>query len=150
MEVTGAVADAVGPDRVGLRISPHNTFNDIEDLEADLLYPRLAAELGDLGLAYLHVYEVLDRPTTLALRQAGPGTFVLNPHPTDRRTPAGRAEAEAAIADGTADLVAFGRLFVANPDLPRRLREGLPLAEPDPATFYGGGDAGYVDYPCAP
>jgi N-ethylmaleimide reductase len=149
VEVTEAVADAVGPERVGLRVSPHNTFNDVSDSQADELYPRLAGELAHLGIAYLHVYETLDRPTTLRIREAWPGTYVVNPHPEDRRAPAGLAEAEAVLADGTADLVAFGRLFISNPDLPHRFRHGLPLAPPDPATFYGGDDRGYTDYPPA-
>jgi N-ethylmaleimide reductase len=150
LEVTAAVAEAVGPDRVGLRVSPHNTFNDIHDSQADELYPLLARAVGALGIAYLHVYETLDRGTTLQMREAWPATFVLNPHPDDRRRPAGLAPALEVIEDGTADLVAFGRLFLANPDLPRRFEQGLPLNEPDPATFYGGGERGYTDYPFAP
>jgi N-ethylmaleimide reductase len=149
-EVTEAVADAVGPDRVGLRVSPHNTFNDIADSQADRLYPELARVVGGLGVAYLHVYEVLDRPTTLRLREVWPATFVVNPHPTDRRRPAGLAEAQQVLDDDVADLVALGRLFLANPDLPRRFRHGLPLNEPDPGTFYGGDHRGYTDYPFAP
>jgi N-ethylmaleimide reductase len=149
LEVTEAVAAAVGPDRVGLRVSPHNTFNDITDTRADELYPALAAAVGALGIGYLHVYEVLDRDTTLRMREVWPATYVVNPHAADRRRPAGLAEAQQVLADGTADLVAFGRLFLANPDLPRRFREALPLNEPDPPTFYGGDDRGYTDYPFA-
>jgi N-ethylmaleimide reductase len=146
LEVTEAVADAVGPDRVGLRISPHNTFNDISDADADDVYPALAGALAGTGIAFLHVYETLHRDSTRRLRERWPGVLVLNPHRTDRRSPAGAAAADAALAEGLADLVSFGRLFIANPDLPRRFRDGLPLNPPDPATFYGGDQRGYTDY----
>jgi N-ethylmaleimide reductase len=150
VEVTEAVVDAVGPDRVGLRVSPHNTFNDIDDSEADRIYPLLARTIGSIGIAYLHVYETADRPTTLDMREVWPEAFVVNPHADDRRKPADLAAALEVLDDGTADLVAFGRLFLANPDLPRRFQGGLPLNEPDPATFYGGDHRGYSDYPFAP
>jgi N-ethylmaleimide reductase len=151
VEVTEAVADAIGPDRVGLRVSPHNAFNDIEDSEADALYPALARAVGAIGIAYLHIYETGHRSTTLRMRAEWPSTLIVNAHADDRRRPSSRADAEAVLLDGgPADLVAFGRLFLANPDLPRRFREDLPLNEPDPATFYGGDHRGYTDYAFAP
>ncbi|HEV7759679.1 MAG TPA: alkene reductase [Acidimicrobiales bacterium] len=150
VEVTEAVADAIGPQRVGLRVSPHNTFNDVHDAEADRVYPHLARALGGDGLAYLHVYETIDRPTTLRVREAWPDVLVVNPHATDRRNPAGLEAAQEVLDEGIGDLVAFGRLFLANPDLPRRFALGLALNPPDPATFYGGDHRGYTDYPFAP
>lgn len=149
-EVTGAVADAVGADRVGLRISPHNTFNDVDEHDADELYPALVDAVAAVGIAYLHVYETLDRAGTRRLRDRWPATFVLNPHPADRRTPVALESARTVLRHDAGDLVSFGRLFVSNPDLPRRLRDGLALTDPDPATFYGGGAHGYVDYPAYP
>jgi N-ethylmaleimide reductase len=150
VECVEAVADAIGADRVGLRISPHNTFNDITETDADVLYPSLVDAVACAEIAYLHVYETLDRPGTQWLRTRWPGAFVLNPHPTDRRQPTGAAQAAQALAEGAADLISFGRLFIANPDLPRRLRDGLPLNTPDPKTFYGGDHRGYIDYPFHP
>ena len=146
-ELTSAVAAAVGPRRVGVRVSPHNTFNDISESDGGELYPELARVIGELGLAYLHVYETGNRRTTLAVRDAWPGRLIVNPHADDRKQPASRAAAERILADGTADLVSFGRLFISNPDLPARFRAGLPLTAPDPATFYGGDHHGYTDYP---
>jgi N-ethylmaleimide reductase len=147
VELTEAVAEAIGPDRVGLRISPHNTFNDVAESDADRLYPALAREVGRTGIAFLHVYETLDRPGTLRLRELWPSVFVLNPHEADRRTPSGLAAAERLLQGGAGDLVAFGRLFIANPDLPERFRDGLGLNVPDPSTFYGGDARGFTDYP---
>jgi N-ethylmaleimide reductase len=147
VEVTAAVAEAVGPERVGLRISPGNTFNDISEGDADLVYPRLAAVVGQLGLAYLHIYESSDRAMTSRLRDQWPGVLIVNPHENSRREMASLDAAERLLAAGTADLVSFGRLFIANPDLPRRFRDGLPLNAPDRATFYGGDWHGYTDYP---
>ncbi|MFI7499874.1 alkene reductase [Streptomyces sp. NPDC049687] len=150
VEVAEAVADAVGADRVGLRISPHNTFNDIDERDAEELYPALVDAVAAVGIAFLHVYETLDRVGTQRLRDRWPTTFVLNPHASDRRTPVATESARAVLRQDAGDLVSFGRLFISNPDLPRRLRDGLPLTDPDPATFYGGDAHGYVDYPAYP
>ncbi|MET8771929.1 alkene reductase [Streptomyces sp. NPDC004658] len=147
VEVTEAVADAIGADRVGLRVSPHNTFNDIAEPDADVLYPALVDAVAAVGIAFLHVYETLDRAGSRRLRDRWPAAFILNPHAADRRTPVSAEAARAVLRQDAGDLVSFGRLFVSNPDLPRRLREGLPLTDPDPATFYGGDARGYVDYP---
>ncbi|MFF0753827.1 alkene reductase [Streptomyces sp. NPDC004267] len=145
VEVARAVAAAVGPERTGLRISPANTYNDIAETDTDELYPVLVAAIEPLGLAYLHVTEPTAgvRELTLALRKAFTGTFILNPA-TEGPTGPG---ALALIEDGTADLVAFGALFLANPDLPARLQAGGPFNTPDPATFFGGDHRGYTDYP---
>ncbi|MCX5261978.1 alkene reductase [Streptomyces canus] len=146
-EVTEAVAEAVGADRVGLRVSPHNTFNDIAEPDAEELYPALVDAVAAVGIGYLHVYETLDRVGTQRLRDRWPTTFILNPHAADRRTPASSEEARVVLRQDAGDLISFGRLFISNPDLPRRVRDGLPLSEPDPTTFYGGDAHGYVDYP---
>lgn len=142
--VATAVAGAIGPDRVGLRVSPANPYNDIVEENTDELYAALVAELAPLNLAYLHVVEGPDPELTRRLRDRWPTTFILNPrtHPA----PTG-PESLALIEDGTADLVSYGALFLANPDLPNRLATGAELNTPDPATFFGGDHRGYTDYP---
>ncbi|MFJ5706629.1 MULTISPECIES: alkene reductase [unclassified Streptomyces] len=145
-EVVKAVAAEIGPDRTGLRISPANTLNDISETDTDELYTRLLTAIEPVGIAYLHVLETGPerRPLVLDLRKRFAGTFILNP--ATGADPTG-AESLALIEDGTTDLVAYGRLFIANPDLPARLRADGPYATPDPATMYAGGPQGYVDYP---
>ncbi|MET8874325.1 hypothetical protein [Nocardia sp. NPDC004604] len=132
---------------VGLRISPANVFNDIvEDGYRDT-YRALVEATEPLGLAYLHVAEMgpkADRDLTLDLRKRFTGTFVLNPDTPGAAT--GPAELSL-IEDGTADMLSFGALFLANPDLPARLAAGGPFNTPDQATFYGGDERGYTDYP---
>ncbi|MHC3390302.1 alkene reductase [Streptomyces lavendulocolor] len=144
-EVVSAVAAEIGAARTALRISPGNPYNDIEEPEPEEAYTALVTELEPLGLAYLHVLESspATRELTLALRKRFSGTLVLNPA-TEGPT---SAEDLALIEDGTADLVAFGALFLANPDLPARLRANGPYNTPDTATFYGGDHRGYTDYP---
>ncbi|MGK5638839.1 alkene reductase [Streptomyces sp. URMC 126] len=144
VEVVTAVTEAVGAERVGLRISPGNPYNDIAEDDLEETYGTLLERLAPLGLAYLHLMEGPDRDLTLRLRKDWPGAFVLNPftHPASTGP-----EALALVEDGTADMISFGALFLANPDLPRRLEVGGPFNTPDPATFYGGGDKGYTDYP---
>ncbi len=147
VEVTTAVADAIGGHRTGLRISPGNPYNDIAESDLETTYGTLVAKLAPLDLAYLHLLEGPARDLTLRLRKDWPGAFILNPftHPK----PTG-PDALALVEDGTADLIAFGALFLANPDLPRRLREGASFNSPDAATFYGGDERGYTDYPALP
>lgn len=144
VEVATAVADTVGAGRVGFRVSPGNPNNDIVEDDPEETYGELLARLAGLGLGYLHLLEGADRDLTGRLRKEWPGTFVLNPY--TRSEPTG-PEALDLIEDGTADLIAFGALFLANPDLPARLAVGGPYNTPDPATFYGGGHRGYTDYP---
>jgi len=146
VRVAQAVADAIGPERTGIRLSPGASFNDIED-DPDLLrtYLPLVEKLGSLGLAYLHVIEQAGRQLTQHLRDAWPTTFMLNPDtgmntPTDHR-------ALRLIKDGSTDLLSFGALFLANPDLPKRLALKGPYNTPDPASYFGGDDHGYLDYP---
>ncbi|MEO3874971.1 alkene reductase [Nonomuraea sp. B12E4] len=147
VEVVAAVAAAIGGDRTGLRLSPGTTSNDIHEPEPHLVYEALVQRTAALDLAYLHIMEAGDRELTRALRRRFPGTLILNPHSGDRPTGPGEL---ALIDDGTADVIAFGRLFLANPDLPRRLATGSALNTPDPATFYGGDATGYTDYPALP
>ncbi|MFD4137841.1 MULTISPECIES: alkene reductase [unclassified Streptomyces] len=145
VEVTKAVADAIGAERTALRISPSNLYNDIDEPEPEAAYTALVDQLEPLGLAYLHILEGAPelRELTLELRKRFSGTIVLNAA-TDGPTGPG---ALALIEDGIADLVSYGVMFLANPDLPARLRAGGPYNTPDPATFFGGDDKGYTDYP---
>ncbi|ARF54741.1 alkene reductase [Streptomyces gilvosporeus] len=142
--VTRAVAEAVGAHRTGLRLSPGNPFNGIDEPDPEAQYTALLQAVEPLGLAYLHVCDVPDRELLARLRKHFTGTFVLNPASGDR--PTGLADL-GLIEDGSADLLAFGRQFLANPDLPRRLALGGPFNTPDRASFYGGDDSGYLDYP---
>ena len=154
LEVARAVCDAVGHQRVGIRLSPVTPANGISEPDPQPLYEHLVRELAPLGLAYIHVVEGATRTARelaeqpfdyAALRAAyrdagGRGAWMVNNCYT-------RELAEAAIAEGRADLVAFGRPFIANPDLTARLRQGGPYNEADPDTFYGGDARGYTDYP---
>ncbi|GLF98661.1 alkene reductase [Streptomyces yaizuensis] len=144
-EVTEAVVAAIGAARTAIRLSPANPYNDMDEPDAGEVYPELIRRLEPLGLAYVHVTEITEaaRDITLALRKEYSGTLVLNPvteGPTDHR-------ALPLIEDGIADILAFGSLYLANPDLPERLRQAGPYNTPDPAAFFGGGDQGYTDYP---
>lgn len=144
VEVARAVAAEIGPERTGLRVSPGNPFNGIDEPDPEPTYTALVAALEPLGLAYLHVVEGADRGLVTTLRKGFSGTFILNPGPADHRT---GPEDLALVEDGTADLLSFGTLFLANPDLPRRLAAGGPFNDPDRSTFYGGDTRGYTDYP---
>jgi N-ethylmaleimide reductase len=148
LEAARATVAAIGPERVGVRLSPYGAFNSTgayPDTEAQ--YLALAAEFSSLGLLYLHVldHSAMGAPAVPAefktrLRGAFKGAFIL----------AGgfdRASAERALAEKRADLIAFGRPFLANPDLVARMRAGAPLNAPDMATFYVPGPKGYTDYP---
>lgn len=143
LEVTEAVADAFGADRVGVRLSPQNPFNDMQDSDPGATFEYAAAALNGFGLAFLHVTEEGAEPgqaVTPRLRAAFRGPLVVNGGYTFER-------ATNAIRSGRADAVAFAKAFLANPDLPARFRLGASLNEPDPATFYGGTEKGYTDYP---
>ncbi|GAA1653806.1 alkene reductase [Actinoplanes couchii] len=144
VEVATAVAAAIGGHRTGFRISPANPYNDITEEDTEQLYAALLASLAPLNLAYLHLIESPDRELTRSLRAAWPGTFVLNPATHPQIT---GPEALALIADGTTDLVSFGALFLANPDLPARLAAGGPYNTPEKSSFFGGDHRGYTDYP---
>jgi len=141
-ETAKAAADAIGGDRVGIRLSPCNTFNDMPPYaEVHATYAALAAELT--GLLYVHLVGSANAgyaETARAIRAAFGGPVIHNGGFDGAR-------AQAALARGDAELIAFGRPFIANPDLVERLRLGAPLATPNPATFYSPGAEGYVDYP---
>ncbi|MGW1956358.1 alkene reductase [Streptomyces sp. NPDC001920] len=147
-EVTEAVADAIGADRVGVRISPGNTVNGIEEDDTDVLYPALVARLRDLGPAYLHlVHADPDTAVYRRIRADWPGVLIGNPVLTGLTTEAVTRAAADMLGAG-ADLVALGRPFLANPDLVARLRLGAPLNPVrDRYLMYTGGAAGYTDYP---
>ncbi len=151
LEVTEAVSEVWGADRVGVRISPVHTFNSMYDSQPHLTFGYVAKQLNRFGLAYLHVvgsrygdgaYPVhsLQPFEERMLREAFKGTYMAN---------AGydRDRALAALQSGEADLIAFGALFIANPDLPLRLARNASLNVPDVSTFYGGNEKGYTDYP---
>jgi N-ethylmaleimide reductase len=147
VQVAGAVAEAIGGQRTGFRISPGNPLNDIAETDpADLeqTYAALVGSLAPLDLAYLHMVEGPDRDLARRLRKDWPSAFILNPFTYPNPT---GPDAMALVEDGTADMIAFGALFLANPDLPRRLAAGGPFNTPDPATFYGGDHRGYTNYP---
>ena len=148
IEVTKAVVDAIGADRVGIRISPeHNVQGALELDAADVreTYSVLVDALAPLKLAYLSVLH--KEPTSELvqdLRARFNGAFLLN---TGFGVITTREEAIAIVADDYADAVVVGRPAIANPDLVRRWREGLPVNEPDQSTFYSDGAKGYTDYP---
>lgn len=144
LDVVEAVAAEIGPERVGLRISPHNPENEIAEQDPQGTYRALVDALDPLGLAYLHIIERGAYGALADLRPRWSGTLIGNfngPEPTSPRA------GEQVLAVGLADLFSFGRLFISNPDLPGRLAAGAPLAPHIPDLVYGGGAEGYVDYP---
>ncbi|MEU3508319.1 alkene reductase [Streptomyces longwoodensis] len=149
VEVVEAVAEAIGPERVGLRVSPGNTVNGIAEGDTALLYPTLLKALADSRLAYLHLgYADPDVPLFAELRRLWPGTLVANPRLALDEPPL--PASERLLAAG-ADLIALGRSFLANPDLVTRLRTGAPLnAVREAYLMYTGGEEGYTDYPALP
>lgn len=157
-EVVEAVAGAVGGGRTGIRLSPVTPANDASDPEPQPLFNHVAAGLAPLDIAFIHVIE----GATGGARdfRQGDADFDYARFKASYRDAGGRGAwlvnngytkelAEKAVAEGLADLVAFGKLFIANPDLVERFRRGESLNAPDSATFYGGGAKGYVDYPTA-
>jgi N-ethylmaleimide reductase len=146
-EVVDAAAEEWSADRIGVRISPVGSFNGVEDPAGEATGLLVAELLAERGVAFLHLSEpdwvggdALTDGFRERLREAFPGPIVA----------AGSydlAKAQRVMEHGWVDAVAFGRAFIANPDLPRRLRDGLPLNDPDKTTFYGGDDTGYTDYP---
>ncbi|MGB9929806.1 MAG: alkene reductase [Methanosarcina sp.] len=149
LEVTEAVIEVWGGDRVGYRISPHNIARSMSDANPKETFSYLARELNKTGLGYLHLIEsiggrmgVVPPEVRLGptLRGIFEKTFILNGG-------YGLQSGNEAIASGEADLIAFGVPFIANPDLPERFRQNAPLNEADVATFYSGGAKGYTDYP---
>ena len=147
LESLDAAIEAWSADRVGIRISPIGSFNGVEDPDGAEMGLYLAGEFAKRGIAFLHLSEPdwaggpeLTDEYRQQLRAAFPGVII----GAGAYTP---EKAERLLAAGLIDAAAFGRDFIANPDLPRRLAEGLDLNEQDPATFYGGDHRGYTDYP---
>ncbi|GAB2724616.1 alkene reductase [Kitasatospora kifunensis] len=145
VEAVAATVEAVGGERTGIRLSPGGTFWGVEESEVRELYTALLTELAPLGLAYVHLEATADEEVLVALRRAWPGTLVMNPVFPMGPKQTSRDDADHWLGLG-ADLISFGRAFLANPDLVERLRDGLPIAPVDEATYYQGGDAGYLTY----
>ena len=144
-DVLTAVTAAIGADRVGLRLSPLNSYNSMIDSDPLALIGFLAEKLNAFNLAYLHVmrsdfYQVQKGDVMTVAREKYKGVLIGNMGYTS-------AEAEQAITDGKLDAVAFGTSFLANPDLPARIQAGAALNVPDASTFYTPGAKGYTDYP---
>ncbi|NWK80357.1 alkene reductase [Aquitalea sp. LB_tupeE] len=148
LEVTEAMIEIWGADRVGVRLSPFSTFNDVGDSDPIALYAHVLTRLDQMGIAYVSLIEArggggmqIGTPSSVdQLRAFWPGTLILSGGFS-------KETAEAAINSGRADAIGFGRLFIANPDLPQRFRLGAALNAYDRSTFYGGSQAGYIDYP---
>ncbi|MBO3735950.1 alkene reductase [Actinoplanes flavus] len=144
VEVTEAVAAAIGNERTSVRVSPANTYNDIAEGDTDALYASLVPALPEL--AFLEVCEIVSRPVTRAVRDRWQGNLIVNPHATPDSFPAAVESAQQVLDEGLADAVSLGALFLANPDLPARISAGGPFNTADESTFYGGDHRGYTDY----
>ena len=146
VEAAEATADAVGADRTGIRLSPAGAFWGVEEQDTLELYTALLRELTRLDLAYVHLEATADEDLLLRLRRAWPSALIMNPSLPMGPEQVGRAEADHWLGLG-ADLISFGRAFIANPDLVERLRGELPVAPADGDTYYQGGEQGYLTYP---
>jgi N-ethylmaleimide reductase len=156
LEVVDIVAKEIGAGRTGIRLSPVTPANDIVETDPQPLFNYVVKELGSRGLAFIHVIEGAtggprdfkqgDKPFNYAALKAayveagGKGLWIAN-------NGYDRASAIEAVDSGKADAIAFGKAFIANPDLVQRLKDNAPLNEPNQQTFYGGGAEGYTDYP---
>lgn len=153
LEVTQAAISVWGADRVGVRIAPSGTYGSMSDSDPAATFGYVTTRLDRLGIAYLHVVEPRIKGTEeISHGRAPMAAQHLRPKFSRTLIAAGGftpASAEAIVTFGDADLVAFGRHFISNPDLPERLRQGLPLTRYDRSTFYGGDARGYTDYPTA-
>lgn len=153
LEVTQAAISVWGADRVGVRIAPSGTYGSMSDSDPAATFGYVTTQLDRLGIAYLHVVEPRIKGTEeLSHGRAPIAAQHLRPKFSRTLIAAGGftpASAEAIVTFGDADLVAFGRHFISNPDLPERIRQGLPLTRYDRSTFYGGDARGYTDYPTA-
>lgn len=145
IETAEAVAGAIGAHRVGIRLSPGTPIWDVVEEDVPGMYHALLAELEGLGLAYVHTLDTAGTELFDELRSVWSGTFIVNPSPGIVGEPAGRALGERWLERG-ADLVSFGRAYLANPDLVERFRAARDVRVADPDTYYAGGDAGYIDY----
>lgn len=159
LEVVAATIEAAAGHPVGIRISPAAPANGLEDPNPQEVFDYFVAQLARFPLAFVHViegatggprdYQMGDKPFDYVQLKAaytkagGKGLWMVN-------NGYDRASAQKAVESGYADMVSFGRAYIANPDLVRRLRDGSPLNTPDQTTFYGGGEKGYIDYPALP
>jgi N-ethylmaleimide reductase len=140
-EIIEAVTTEIGSSRTSVKLSPGNKFNDIEETDAEELYRYVVVKLNAHNLAYLYIgtddrttdWHAFLRPVYSGIYFAGSGFT--------------RESGARLLAEGGADAIVYGKLFLANPDLPERFRRNAPLNEPDAATFYAGGVKGYIDYP---
>ncbi len=147
MEVTKAVVAVAGSDKVGVRLSPVNPFNDMHDSHPQAVFNYVTEQLNAFNLAYLHVVEgglhgggIANPFDFSAMRKLCKSPYMAN-------LSYDKARGNEAIASGYADVVAYGVPFIANPDLVERFRKDAPLNEPDSKSFYGGTEKGYIDYP---
>jgi N-ethylmaleimide reductase len=152
LDTTRAVISVWGADKVAVRLGPSGSWGDMSDSNPEALFSYVAAELNTLGIAYLHLIEprIAGNVEDETRDQAPVAAQTLRKVFTGPIIAAGGfngASAEAVVQAGDADLVAFGRHFIANPDLPERLRRNLPLNPYDRPTFFGGTEVGYTDYP---
>jgi N-ethylmaleimide reductase len=148
LEIAETVAEVWGAERVGIRFSPTHPFNDMGDSHPAATFGYVVTKLNALGLAYLHIVE--PAPTDPVPTGAHPDVRYFRPlwsGPLIANRAYDRERADALLAAGAADLVSFAALYLSNPDLPERLARGGPFNPPDRKTFYGGGEAGYTDYP---
>lgn len=152
LDITKAAISVWGSDRVAVRLGPSGSFGGMKDSNPEALFTYVAAKLDKLNLAYLHLIEprVLGNAEDASKDQNPVASRLLRQFFHGPLIAAGgftSASAEAILAEGSADLVAFGRYFISNPDLPTRIANGTPLADYDRDTFYGGTAVGYTDYP---
>ncbi|HEU4499492.1 MAG TPA: alkene reductase, partial [Sphingomicrobium sp.] len=148
-EVLQAVGDEIGMDRVGIRFSPNIYVQGVEDSDPVPLYAELAKALEELKVPWIELREP-DKPTSAGSIPTTPVSPAMRPHYSGRiviNSDHDWSDARGRIADGHADAVSIGRLFIANPDLVKRIAIDAPLNPGDPSTFYSGGPEGYVDYP---
>lgn len=140
LEVLEEMAGAIGSNRLGVKFSPRMPFNDIEESDAEELYPYILGELNSRGLAYVHVGDHVNAGWHQALRPLYKGVYLAGANQT-------KESGTALLASGGADGIVYGVKFLANPDLVNRFRRDAPLNDADPGTFYTPGEKGYTDYP---
>jgi len=147
IEVINAVVEAIGADKTAIRISPNGTFNDVVETDTEATYAYLINAIKEMRLAFLHVSNQAGFDSIPFARKLYPGRIIANSGYADKT----KVEtAKRTIESDQADLFSFGRLALANPDLPKRLAEGIELNSGDSKTFYSRGPIGYTDYPKAP
>jgi len=147
IEVVNAVVEAIGADKTAIRISPNGTFNDMAETETEATYTYLINSINNLELAFLHVSAQPGFDSITFARELFKGSIIANSGYADKT----KVEtAKRIIETEQADLFSFGRLALANPDLPKRLAQGIELNSGDSKTFYSRGPVGYTDYPKAP